>query len=234
MVHLVQISDKLPETFVQDWEPLIPSSEIERVARLRNPQDHRRAMTRSILTRLIVGKFLLMPAEQIVFGVSDFGKPFIVFPDSCLQFNLSHSGDEILWGFSWSAAIGVDIEILRPIGDTDLIVNRFMRSDERAQFQSVRPDQKAKAFLAWWTRKEACVKALGLGLSVPLQHIVVPICLESAHAPVVLPLSRQPWTLFGFNIDVRCVGACVVAGSATSILVERLGASDLVNSSAAR
>ena len=221
--HLVQVSGRLPDSTLEDWKRLLQSSEMASVMRLRARQDQRRAITRHALTRLMVADYLKMRPEEIVFGFSEPGKAFIVSPKTELCFNLSHSGDEMLWGFSSGAAIGVDIEVRLPVDDSDLIANRFMAAAEKREFEAIGAEQKAEAFLYWWTRKEACMKASGLGLALPTQDFVVPILPASVRASVVLPLVPRSWTLFGFKDVAGTVGACAVAGSATSIVRQRLG-----------
>ena len=223
-VHLLQLSGMLPDSAIEDWKQLLQSSEMAGVVRLREFEDQQRAITRRALTRLMVAEYLKVRPDEIVFGCSERGKPFIVSPKTALCFNVSHSGDEILWGFSSGAAIGVDIEVLRPVHDSDLIVNRFMAPEERREFEAVDAEHRMEALLSWWTSKEACMKASGLGLAMPTQDFVVPILCEPVRALVMLSMARQSWTLFAFNKVAGTVGACAVAGSATSISMRHLGA----------
>ena len=68
---------------------------------------------------------------------------------------------------------GFDMEALRPVPDAEQIVDRFMSPSERAEFHSLPGDQKPRAFFHCWTQKEAFIKAVGDGLSLPLDRFDV-------------------------------------------------------------
>jgi 4'-phosphopantetheinyl transferase len=82
-----------------------------------------------------------------------------------LRFNVSHSSDLALIAVSWGRELGVDIEHLRPITEADRIVASFFTPSELTEFASFAPEEKALAFLRGWTRKEAILKGLGIGIT---------------------------------------------------------------------
>jgi 4'-phosphopantetheinyl transferase len=90
-----------------------------------------------------------------------------------LHFNVSHSQDKALIAVSSTARIGVDIEALAPI-ERDL-VERFFSSAEQASLAALAGPDWERGFYRCWTRKEAFVKALGRGLSLPLEDFDVTI-----------------------------------------------------------
>lgn len=88
-------------------------------------------------------------------------KPFIA--NHPIHFNLSHTEKRILIGFS-HAPIGVDVEKVIPLPDLDILVRNTMHPDEMRTFNSGDPALKLSLFYNLWTKKEAVVKALGVGL----------------------------------------------------------------------
>lgn len=76
--------------------------------------------------------------------------------DGWLRFNLSHSGDVTLVAVARDSEVGVDVERIRPVIEMRAIARRWLGRDDIADEQE---------FFRVWTRHEAMVKALGVGLS---------------------------------------------------------------------
>ena len=135
--------------------------ERNRAGRFRFELDRNRFIARRGLLRVILGRYLDLKPVSIRFGYGPNGKPFL--EDACnrdeLTFNLSHSKELAIYAISCKRRIGVDVERLRPIPESDKIVADLYSST------ADRPDQPAEAFLDWWTRYEAYLKAWGNGLS---------------------------------------------------------------------
>jgi 4'-phosphopantetheinyl transferase len=70
-------------------------------------------------------------------------------------------------------AIGVDVEKVRSDLEADRIAARFFSPSERRALQSVPEHLRLGAFFDCWTRKEAYIKAIGGGLSLPLDQFDV-------------------------------------------------------------
>lgn len=91
-----------------------------------------------------------------------YGKPH--WPSSSWQFNYSHSEDWFALAID-QQAIGIDIESLARHPRVAALSARYLHANEQAQCHS-RHD-----FLALWTRKEAVLKAHGLGLRIALNSV---------------------------------------------------------------
>jgi 4'-phosphopantetheinyl transferase len=81
---------------------------------------------------------------------------------------MSHARELCVIAVSREPSVGVDIECLRPLDDALELAEGLFTKRERRFIQAVPPASRDEAFLALWTRKEAVVKAFGLGLSQPL------------------------------------------------------------------
>jgi 4'-phosphopantetheinyl transferase len=114
-------------------------------------------------------------AEQIAFEYGAHGKPGLArrFADSGLQFSVSHCDDIAAYAFSWGPAVGIDVEAVRVMSDADDVAAHYFSPRENAAYQSLHPSDRPAGFFNCWTRKEAVVKALGDGLSMPLDRFDV-------------------------------------------------------------
>ena len=131
-------------------------------------------------------------------SINEFGKPQLL--NSPLQFNLSHSGNVILLAFSLNNPVGIDVEERREIKDLYSISGNYFHELEAKALSKLNQPLLSEAFFSCWTKKEAVIKALGLGLSMPLNAFEVEIspiegvCL--ANLPDRFP---QAWTLRAFS-----------------------------------
>ncbi len=91
-----------------------------------------------------------------------------------MSFNLSHSDGWALLAFTRDRRIGVDVERVRPLSDRG-IARRFFAPGETAALEASPPDERPSAFFACWTRKEAVAKAVGRGLTLPLDDFEVSV-----------------------------------------------------------
>ena len=124
--------------------------------------------------RAILSRYLDISPSGLKFGYNLYGKPFLVPTQggTTLRFNLSHSDGMALIAFSKNRDIGIDIERIRTDFPCQQIAN-FFSPLENAVFRSLPEHLQNKAFFTCWTRKEAYIKAVGKGLSIPLDRFDV-------------------------------------------------------------
>ncbi|WP_339028195.1 4'-phosphopantetheinyl transferase superfamily protein [Bradyrhizobium symbiodeficiens] len=158
------------------WQ-LLSRDEQRRAERFRYPQHRQQyVLTRAGLRRLLAER-LHLPARAIEFVENSYGKPRLspAHAPATLEFNLSHSENLAVYAFTRRHAVGVDIERIRQIPDAGDLAERFFSPSEIESIRSLPIEQRSLAFLTCWTRKEAFIKALGLGLSYPLDAFDVTI-----------------------------------------------------------
>ena len=133
---------------------------------------HRYIITHGILRSLLAELCDTSPAS-LPLTTSSYGKPALV--DSDIHFNLSYTQRYALIAITRGRPIGVDIEKQRYLKDMNLLAaNVFSPAEQQAL--TGRPDHaRQKAFFDIWVRKEAFVKALGIGLSFPLTEVTVSV-----------------------------------------------------------
>lgn len=147
---------------------------------LRAEDRDRYAASHAALRRILAGA-LATDAAALRFCADDAGKPALDGPwRGRLAFNLSHSGRIGLIGLAPAGRIGVDVEAIRPMADCLSLARSHFSKAEIAALASLPAGALEGAFYACWTRKEAFVKAIGLGLSFPLDRFTVAVPPEPA------------------------------------------------------
>lgn len=156
-----------PQNWRREILSILTDEERARHARFLREEDASLfALCRGML-RLVLARRLGASPRALSFEKGPFGKPRLADArHAALRFNVTHSGGVALVALAVEREVGVDIEAVRPIEDLeDLARSTF--SELEWQAIAAAPDKTA-VFFAIWARKEAVVKALGLGLSLPL------------------------------------------------------------------
>ena len=149
---------------------VLSGEERVRAARLRTTELRLRFITAHGALRWILSRYLDKAAEAIRFETATLGKPHVAGP---VSFNLSHSDDLAVVAVTENGRIGVDVERIRPMPDADDLVKRFFTPGEAQQYAAAPPLDRSATFFSTWTRKEAFLKATGVGLQQPLNSFEV-------------------------------------------------------------
>jgi 4'-phosphopantetheinyl transferase len=144
--------------------------EYARAARMAFARDGERFLASRHAMRKLLAAALGRAPQDLVIEADEFGK-LVLAEANALQFSLSRTADMALIGLSRDHAIGVDIEGVRTVPEVEELVRDHFTVDERAEWSRVTAALRDRVFLTCWTRKEACVKALGVGLAVPLSSV---------------------------------------------------------------
>jgi 4'-phosphopantetheinyl transferase len=152
---------------------VLAPDELERARRFRFERDRRRYLVGRTLLRSILSRYLGQRPAALRFGYSEHGKPALLDNHSGLQFNVSNSASLVVYAVISRRAVGIDVEHVRELPDIDAIATQFFAPSEARTVQALRQPSKTAAFFACWTRKEAYIKAIGTGLSRPLDTFVV-------------------------------------------------------------
>ena len=101
------------------------------------------------------------------------GKPSLPGAPAGLDFSIAHAGDRVVVAVARGAAVGVDVEQVAEAGDLAGGRAGVLTRAERDALGAMRADLRAAGFFAYWTRKEAVLKALGTGLLTPMAELRV-------------------------------------------------------------
>ena len=190
-----------PELFARGLSS-VSEQRREKVARLRAEGARRLSLGAALLLDRLLADAGFPPAGAFAFGEQ--GKPYL--PDRPgVHFSLSHSGDRVLCALS-EAGIGCDVE--GPRRCELALSRRFFHPDETAWLFALPPREQDAAFRRLWTLKESYVKAVGLGLSLPLDAFrILP---EGEGFALTAPGDAHPWTLRSFAAEDCFCAVCAV------------------------
>jgi 4'-phosphopantetheinyl transferase len=212
-VHLWLVDLEQPASF----ENILSVDEQARAGRFHFERDRRRYVTGRGSLRLILGRYLGVEPAQIRFEYTTYGRPLLagLLAGSGLRFNVSHAQTVYLLGVTRNREIGVDVEAIRPLPDALDIAGRFFAPGEQAALRRVPAADKEVAFFHCWTRKEAYIKALGSGLSQPLDEFEVSFL--AGDPPRLLSVRDKPaeverWQLHAFTPRPGYVAAVIAEG----------------------
>lgn len=154
---------------------LLSPAERKRACRFASSTAARRYIVSRARLREVLGARLGVRPEsvELVYGAG--GKPALANAGwTRVRFNLSHCDDLAVYALSASGCeVGIDVEAIRPLPEADVLAARFFSRREHAAYRALRRRDRPLGFFQCWTRKEAFVKALGEGLSHPLDSFDV-------------------------------------------------------------
>lgn len=155
------------------WTILAPDEQ-RRCQRFIRPQDRQRfTMVRGGL-RWLLGQYLNIAAEAVQFCYGEKGKPELAQSHAVnLTFNLSHSHGMAMIALAAEGDLGIDLEQINPQADYVGITRRFLTPGEQQVVLGQPPEAQCPIFFQLWTRKEACIKAVGGSIADYLDQIDV-------------------------------------------------------------
>jgi 4'-phosphopantetheinyl transferase len=175
-VWLVELDAGLKsEAEINETEPgpelvVLSADEQLRAARFVRARDRRRFARCRASLREILGAILDQPPASLAFRAVARGKPELDLADQKdgqfrLRFNVSHSADLAMIAICRGCELGIDLEQIRPVSEAERIVASFFSDAEQAEFASIPGSARPIAFVRGWTRKEAILKGLGVGIA---------------------------------------------------------------------
>lgn len=217
-VHVVRFELDAIERIDELWT-LLDAAERERAQRFVHASDRRRFISAHGLMRIVLGRCIDRHPAQLRFAAGPHGKPALVDSPAEVCFNLSHAGERALFAVSATRPLGVDIELERPTDVLEL-AGRFFSPAEYRALSALPVGAQQRAFFRGWTRKESFVKALGDGLSFPLEGFDVSFDEQSEATPdasVLLGCGAAPhecgrWRISPLVVDEGYAAAITVAG----------------------
>ncbi|CAN7437587.1 4'-phosphopantetheinyl transferase family protein [Rhizobacter sp. LjRoot28] len=170
---------------------VLSEPERARAARFIHERHRRRYTAAHAALRRLLSQHTGRPASELMFVDGPFGKPALIGPDPgdglrC-AFNMSHCENLAVFAVAPEGEIGVDVELLRPMDDADALARHHFTANEQAAFNAAAPAQRTLSFLYGWTRKEACLKAIGCGLAVEPHSFEVGLSPGSREVKVQAP-----------------------------------------------
>jgi 4'-phosphopantetheinyl transferase len=228
-VHVWQARLDADERMVTELEALLVADERQRADRFYFPRDRRRFVVGRGLLRVLLGEYLSIPPADVALAAGAFGKPHVV-GESSLRFNIAHSADLALYAIAAGREVGIDVEQERADVECDQLAQRFFAPEEIAALHALPPAERRTAFFRCWSRKEAYLKALGLGLQISLAGFAVTLTgpvalLHTKHDPAQL----DRWELRDLAPALGFAGAVAVEGRGARLVRLRRPGSRRIN-----
>lgn len=152
--------------------PILSSEEQEKAKKFHFPIDQKKYMISHGMMRQLISSYISCHPGEIRYHVNAFGKPELITPSNTIHFNLSHS--EKLGALAISTSpIGTDIEHIKSLEDYVALTRHFLSAQESKYFERLSNAEQHLAFYRAWTRKEAYIKAIGMGLSYPVEQVTI-------------------------------------------------------------
>ncbi len=220
-----------PDWPLTELATLLSGDEIARADRFRAPKDRRDFVLGRGLLRWLLARYT--GHDGVVLATNRWGKPALASANGArpLQFNVSHSGGLIALAFGQLETIGIDVEPIDERVEHLELALRFFAPPEWKALAVLAPGQLAQGFFNCWTRKEAFVKAHGMGLSLPLEKFEVSLRPgEEAELRWLDPAigNARHWELRAFEPRPGYVGALALPRSSGALTERVLAPASLV------
>jgi 4'-phosphopantetheinyl transferase len=179
---------------------MLDAEELERAARFHFARDRRRFIVRRARLREVLTGATEAPLR---FETNAYGKPRLAGSD--VHFSTSHSGET--WAVALSnVEVGLDIEAHDTAVDWRDLAAGLFGANEQAALHALPEADARRAFFDVWARKEAFVKAIGMGLSYPLDAFEV-----SAAPDAHLVAGADGWAITTLDLGANYGAALVLA-----------------------
>jgi 4'-phosphopantetheinyl transferase len=213
-VHVWRLElEQPPERFIK----LLDADEFARATRFYFEKDQRHFVVARGFLRVLLGRYLDSDPKRLKFVYGAYGKPALETAGS-LRFNMSHSHGMALYAFTDGCDIGVDVEQVRADFTSDDIARRYFSPVEVQSLCGLPNEERVASFFRCWTRKEAYIKAIGLGLSQPLDGFDVTLAPDEP--PALLRTddgTHERWSMANVEVGSGYAGALVVEGPISKI-----------------
>lgn len=173
-VELWWLPVNAPADMWERVEPFLDTQERQRAARFRFAADRHAFIAAHGLVRAMLSAFAPVPPPAWRFTATAHGRPEVA-PEMAeaagqppLRFNLSHTRRLVAAAVCRGHDIGIDTEDAERGSLTMDLADRFFAPAEVAHAAACPPDARTDTLYGFWTLKEAYIKAVGLGLSIPL------------------------------------------------------------------
>lgn len=201
-----------PSQLTRDRLAWLSAAERARAERFRFPEHALRWRVAHVAMRDLLAQAIGCGPEAVAFTADRTGKPQLA-NEPGRQFNLSHSGDVALLAIGETIPVGVDVELVKPVPEMRGVAASHFAHEERAALWAVGDEaQRLDAFYRCWTRKEAYVKATGIGVGPALATFAVTIAPNEARLirADAEPDAAQAWSITDLDLGLPYIGALAI------------------------
>jgi len=217
-VHVWRAALDLSIAHVESLEQTLAADERVRAERFHFQKDRTHFIVARGFLRAILGRYLNRDPRVLRFCYNLYGKPSLSQEsggDATPSFNVTHAGGMVLYAVTRNRAIGIDLENIHVDVECESIAEHFFSPRERRMLRAIPSAMRLEAFFRCWTRKEAYIKARGMGVSLALDQFDVSV---SPREPAALLETREEgqdssrWSLHDLPVGGGYVAALAVEG----------------------
>ena len=199
---------------LETFEAWLDSAESARSSRFLSAEKRHRWIAAHGQMRLILGRYVDVAPDAVVFDYPESGKPEVAEPNRTLKthFNLSHSDGMALLAVS-RFEVGVDIEHIRTGKDVIRLGRAVLTARDLDLLRRLPATRRALLFYMHWTLRETFAKARGEGVASLLRN-PTPMAVHGSFVRMEEPLSTDAQTWFARLLmpDSGYVGAVAARG----------------------
>jgi 4'-phosphopantetheinyl transferase len=176
IVHVWHCDLDVLQSYAGRQVGVLDEGERARALRLKRPQDRRKFIAAHAAARKLIGLYLRRSPETLRFGRAANGKPQVIrlADDIDLRFNASRTKGQAIFAFAFGREVGIDIETITDQPHWSEAHSAALSLNERLLLNTLpTEDERLRAFIALWVRKEALLKARGDGMAATLSEIDV-------------------------------------------------------------
>jgi 4'-phosphopantetheinyl transferase len=204
VVHVWRVFLPELEPYKGQLESVISDEERAWAQRFRLPDIRSSFILRRGFLRTLIQNYTEIRADRVEFCHSAWGKPELLGSKEvgCLQFNTAHSRDSMILAFGKDLSVGVDLEYVDKNYPVIKVATRFFTPQESATLREAESHRLVSLFFEIWVRKEAFLKAIGRGLSLPLDSFEVPLntgCACAEEPPIRSATMEKDGNLWFFS-----------------------------------
>lgn len=209
-IHVWRRSLDCTSVMADKLNQLLSADERLRAQRFHFDRDRRRFIVRRAALRIILSSYLRAEPRELRFESGPQGKPRLAgeFAGKALEFSMTHSQGMALLAVGAGQRIGIDLECVRPLPDLDRLLSLCLSPAEISGLDAADLLDPLDRFYRYWTCKEACLKAIGIGLSRPLDSVRISlpaadatgtaeVCCGSDETTGLFVRSFSPFTGYG-------------------------------------
>ena len=225
-VHVWRIYLEQEDELLDRFRRTLAPEERDRAGRFHCERLQRHFVAGRGFLRYVLARYVGLKPEELRFAYNSYGKPAL--EGERLEFNMSHSHEVALVAVTRDAAVGVDVEHIRADFASEEIATRFFSHLEVETFGSLPEEERVAAFFRCWARKEAYIKAIGKGLSQPLDGFDV--TLAPADPPELLRAGEDDmvkWSMSDVDVGPDYASALAVEGVPSQISYWKFTGQDL-------
>lgn len=225
----VALDESSPEELAALSRLLTPD-EMARAERFVHARDRRRYIVARGVLRTILGRYRGVAPESVRFDYGSHGKPALsgAHGSAKLYFNVAHSLHLGLIAVTTTGEVGIDLERMGKLDDWPQMAAATLGMRALVALEQAPAESRPRIFFEEWTKHEAAVKALGLGLggrTEPLSRFFD----QAVASPATDPLCPE-CCLVNFIPAPGFVGALALVGPVVTLTTRTWAAADFSSS----